>query len=171
MAVRQALVRFLLAPFRLVSWGFAFYFSNIVLVILALVPSVIRGYQMYTGYTPETLEVILWILRIGLFVAIVWIGWKKREKFALHELTFLIIAEMIVTAVWQYLWFQFAIIPGLKLATETISSEAVMGWIMNLTGNSSIDVRDLSKSVLFILKNFLVIPMYLMYFLRILRII
>lgn len=171
MAARQALIRFVLAPLRLVSWGFAFYFSSIVLVVLALVPSAIRGYQMYTGYTPESLEIILWIMRIGLFVAIVWIGRKKREKIVLRELTFLIVVELIATAVWQYLWFQYAIIPGLKLVTEAVSSEAVMEWFIHLTGSSSIDVQALSKSVLFILKNIFVIPMYVMFLLRIVKII
>lgn len=171
MVAQQTFGRILLAPLRLVSWGFAFYFSHITLIVLAIIPSVIRGYQMYTGYTPETLETILWIIRIALFVSIIRIGWKEREKIRFSELTVPSVVEMIVTALWQYVWFQYAIIPGIKWATELIGSETAMDSVVHLFGIASADVSALAKSVLFVLKNIFVIPMYLMFLLRIVKLI
>ncbi|WP_152397820.1 hypothetical protein [Paenibacillus cellulositrophicus] len=171
MTVRQSVLQFLLEPLRLVTWGFRFYFTHIVLMTLAIVPSAIRGYQMYTGNKPESLETILWILRIALFAAIVVIGWKERDKIRWGKLSLLKASEIIVTAGWLYLWFEYAIIPGLKLATEWISSEAAIGWSVHLFGATEVNVQDLSNAVLFVLKNMFVIPMYVMFLLRIVKVI
>lgn len=171
MAVQLTLRRMIWAPFQLVTWGFKFYFSHTVLVILALVPSVIRGYQMYTGHTPESLESILWVMRIALFAAIARIGWKERDRINWKQITVPAALELIVTALWQYAWFLYAIIPGIKLVTEWIGSEELMGVIVRLLHVSAIDVQALAKSVLFVLKNMFVIPMYVMFLLRMIRVI
>ncbi|SHF01869.1 hypothetical protein SAMN05444392_10697 [Seinonella peptonophila] len=161
---------FLIAPFVLMKWSVVFYFTHWFILCLGLIPSFVRGYQKYTG--SHDFEWIVWIGRLLFLIWVIKTGIKEKEKINWGEIHWQDFAIGLLHAIWSYIFIQYIIFNYVNRLFSFIITESSMTMILNTIGLVTIiDASGLTASILFFLKNTIVIPLYLIALLRIIKVI
>jgi hypothetical protein len=163
---------------RLFFWSIAFFYRHPSLVLLSLIPSAFRFIQMWNELrTPMWMEVIVEFSRVVLFFLVIarmsgsklnavfnqalWKRWNHSLKIELERnwpLTF--IAQMAVFVIGLY-WLMNSII-------EWLLNPSIVTWLMAVFGAEPLHYDQMYTACQFFLKNMSVIPLSIVYILRML---
>jgi len=164
----------------LLVWSIGFYFSQLLLITISIVPSAIRVAQMLNKryLTAPALETIAGLSRVVLVFAIIGVGAQVSTEalFSGEALAVLLYsAFMFATEHWEEILVQsvfFGLLFGLLnlLITFAIKRVAASHQVERLVGADG-DVSALGEATRFVIKNAIVIPISLVYLLRMLRVI
>jgi len=162
---------------RLFFWSISFFYRHPSLVLLSLIPSTFRFIQMWNDRVPVWMEVIVESTRVVLFflaIAIMsesklravlghelWKRWNHSLKVELERnWPFTFLAQILVFAIGLY---------GLgNSVIEWLLHPAFVTWLMAALGFETFDYDQVFTASLFFLKNMTVIPLSIVYILRML---
>jgi len=159
------------------AYTILFFYSHPSLVLVSLVPSSLRAFQMSQHLaTPWWMEAVVGLARVGLFLLII-VRLSKSEIRALNDKTYwerlgkkaskvlastwpkIFIAQLIVFIVCLY-----GLMNLLILAIVDHSLSTVMGWFSTADN----DPEAFANAYLFFLKNMSVIPLSMVHMLKML---
>mgnify|MGYP007126157180 CR=1 FL=1 len=166
------------AGIRLFFWSIQFFYRHPSLILLSLIPSTVRFIQMWNDLrTPFWMEIVVESTRVVLFFLIfalmsraglrrafgknLWTRWNRSLKIELERnwpLTFF--AQIAVFVVGLY-WL-------LNSTLEWLLNPAFVNGLMSVIGVEAFDYDQFFTSALFFLKNMSVIPLSMVYILRML---
>ena len=160
----------------LFAWTFGFFYSQIWLVLLSLIPASIRAIQLWNELrTPLWMEVVVELSRVVLFVLIfarlenttVRQLFRKEFRTGLHTrcVAYLkrswphnLIVQMIVFTILMY---------GLmNLLIDAFVNERTVEAVMGIAGFGHYEYEAASNSMVYFLKNMSIIPMTMVYIAR-----
>ena len=159
----------LVGGLRLVGTSAAAYFTSVVLVALAVVPTALRSYQLFSRDDNGALEALVGLLRVVLVVAMIAAGrgWDVTSLVTRHEWRRLggDIGRAVRTG-WPSILIQLAVVTLVVLAFNA-ALEAVVDdrSVRSLLVAARLDPAPAGRAaaaVLFAVKNFVVIPLYVM---------
>lgn len=167
----------ILAAVRLLFWSISFFYRHPSLILLSLIPATFRFIQMWIDQTPIWMEVIVESARVVLFLLIIalmsqekfkavftqplWKRWNQSLKIELERnwpLTFT--AQILVFIIGLY-WLMNSLI-------EWLLNPAFISAVMSLIGVETFNYEQVYTASLFFLKNMSVIPLSIVYILRML---
>jgi len=164
----------------LLVWSTGFYFFHLVLIAISIIPSAIRVAQMLNRryLTSPALEAIAGLSRVVLVFAIISVGAHVSSEalFSGQALTVLWYnAFMFATEHWEAIIVQvilFSLLFGLLnlLIRRAVTRMAATAYVQRRIGESG-DTSAIQDAVLFLIKNAVIIPVSLVYMLRVLRVI
>lgn len=161
---------------RLFFWTFAFFYRHLSLVILSLVPSLFRVMQSWNQFqTPIWMEVMVEISRVVLFFLMIaimmnrsvkdlfqrkfWESVQKNFDITIrHHWPHVIIFQILIFIICLY-WLMNSLF-------EFLLNKATVQIIMSLIHIEEYDDLTARDSLLFFLKNMSIIPMSMVYLLR-----
>lgn len=163
---------------RLLVWSISFFYRHPSLVLLSLIPSTFRFIQMWNDlYTPIWMEGMVESSRVVLFFLVIarmskakfqavfqqelWKRWNYSLKIELERnwpVTFL--AQLFVFVIGPY-WL-------MNSAIEWLLHPAFVTWLMGAFGVETSLYDQMFTACLFFLKNMSVIPLSIVYILRML---
>lgn len=163
---------------RLTGSAVAVYFGSAVLVALALVPAGLRTFQLFTRNDDGWLEVVVELLRAVLIAVMIGIGrsWSASDFF--RGVRWAAVGRDLATA-WQRgrlsILVQLGVVTVLILIFNAVfeavvTVDAVTGLLAALRLDTSYSGATTDATV-FAVKNFVVIPVYLLAMLQALAII
>lgn len=164
------------AGIGLFFWTWKFFYSHLSFVALSLIPSTFRLIQMWNKLqTPLWMEIVVESTRVILFLLILslmaktgikalfqkefWDGCGKSVALHLERnWPHVFIAQMVVFVVVMY-WF-------MNILIEFVLTKGTVPWTMSLLGIESYDHESAYNAILFFIKNMTIIPMSMVYILR-----
>jgi hypothetical protein len=164
----------------LLVWSVGFYFSHPLLIAISIIPSIIRMAQMLNKryLTSHALDAIAGLSRVVLVFAIIAVGAQVSSEalFSGEALAVLLYnAFIFVTEHWGEILVQsvfFGLAFGLlNLLIAYAIRRVVASDQMERLAATGRDVTALGEATRFVIKNAIVIPVSLVYLLRMLHII
>ena len=155
----------LLGGVRLLTTSAVFYFTAPVLLGVAAIPAALRTYQLLSGNDNGWLELVVEALRVGLVAAMIVVGragtgssgrpWTWLGKDIVHAYRTGWVGILIQLAVVT------AIILGFNAVFESlVTAESARGMLTALQWDTS-RAEATALAITFAVKNFVVIPLYL----------
>jgi hypothetical protein len=163
-------------PLKLLSWSAAFYFTHFILIAISIVPAAIRAVQMlHNKYlSSNALEAVAGIARLVLIFAIIGVGVKAGLAGVLsgQALTESIYQSFRYARVnWPSIILQvllFALLFGLiNLLIAYVVKRVSTAKLSQSPEAGSSRKTSVGNAVLFVIKNTLVIPIGMIYLLRV----
>jgi len=163
---------------RLFVWSIGFFYRHLSLVLLSLIPSTFRFIQMWNDLnTPLWMEIAVESTRVVLFLLILalmhrsgfrdvfdsalWKRWQRSLKIELER-------NWPVTFLAQIAVFIIGLYVLMNTTLEWLLNPAFMKGYMVLLGMEEYDYDQVYTAALFFLKNMSVIPLSMVYILRML---
>lgn len=163
---------------RLFFWSIAFFYRHPGLLLLSLIPSTFRFIQMWNDLnTPLWMEIVVESTRVVLFLLILarmhrsgirdvfnsalWQRWQRSLRIELERnwpATFLARVAVFIAGLYVCM----------NTALEWLLNPAFMKGYMRLFGVETYDYDQVYTAALFFLKNMSVIPLSMVYILRML---
>jgi hypothetical protein len=174
LSIRQAVS----SGVRLFFWSIGFFYRHLSLVLLSLIPSTFRFIQMWNGLnTPLWMEIAVESTRVALFLLILalmhrsgfrdvfdsklWQRWQRSLKRELER-------NWPVTFLAQIAVFIIGLYVLMNTTLEWLLNPTFMKVYMALLGMKAYDYDQVYTAALFFLKNMSVIPLSMVYILRML---
>ena len=173
-SIRQAVLN----GVQLLFWSIAFFYRHLSLVLLSLIPSTFRFFQMWHDLnTPMWMEIVVESTRVVLFFLILalmhrsgfrdvfnaalWQRWQRGLKIELER-------NWPLTFLAQIAFFIIGLYVFMNSTLEWLLNPTFMKGYMRLLGVETYDYDQVYTAALFFLKNMSVIPLSMVYILRML---
>ncbi len=170
----------LLEGIRLFFWTFSFFYRHLSFIILSLLPSLFRVVQSWNQFqTPIWMEVFVEFSRVVLFFFIIafmmngsiqHLSQKEFWKSVQKHFEWNIRQNWPHVIIGQILIFIICLYGLMNLLFELLLNETTVQMIMILLQIEEYDQHLARESLLFFVKNMSIIPMSMVYILRMLGI-
>ena len=170
----------LMEGIRLFFWTFAFFYRHLSLVILSLIPTSFRVMQSWHQFdTPIWMEVVVEFSRVVLFFLIIAIMLNARIKQLFQKELWQTIKKQVQNYMrqsWPYitigqiLIFIICMYGLMNFLFEFLINKESVQIIMNAISIDNYDEKIAHDTIIFFIKNLSIIPMSLVYILRMLGI-
>lgn len=166
------------AGIRLFFWSIQFFYRHPSLILLSLIPSTVRFIQMWNDLrTPFWMEIVVESTRVVLFFLIfalmsksalrdvfgkeVWRRWNDSLKIELERNWPVVFLAQTAVFLIGFYWL-------MNSTLEWLLNPTFVNWLASIVGAASFDYDQFFTSALFFLKNISVIPLSIVYILRML---
>lgn len=166
------------AGIRLFFWSIQFFYRHPSLILLSLIPSTVRFIQMWNDLrTPFWMEIVVESTRVVLFFLIfalmsksalrdvfgkeVWRRWNYSLKIELERNWPVVFLAQTAVFLIGFYWL-------MNSTLEWLLNPTFVNWLASIVGAASFDYDQFFTSALFFLKNISVIPLSIVYILRML---
>jgi hypothetical protein len=166
------------AGIRLFFWSIQFFYRHPSLILLSLIPSTVRFIQMWNDLrTPFWMEIVVESTRVVLFFLIfalmsksalrdvfgkeVWSRWNYSLKIELERNWPVVFLAQTAVFLIGFYWL-------MNSTLEWLLNPTFVNWLASIVGAASFDYDQFFTSALFFLKNISVIPLSIVYILRML---
>lgn len=161
---------------RLIADSAAAYFTSGLLMALAAVPAVLRSYQLFSRDDNAWPEVLVGLLRVVLITTMIAVGrgWKTTSLFAAPEWRRLggDVAQAVRTG-WVVLMIHLAVVTLVALmlgaALGAVVDDRSVRSLLVAAHLDPAPAQQAADAITFAIKNFVVIPVYLMAMLQSVR--
>ena len=159
--------------FRLIGASTTAYFTSVVLVGLAVPPSALRAYQLFSRDDNAWLELLAQLLRAALILAIITVARDRDVTSLLAGVEWRKLAGDMYRAIhtgWGAILIQVAVVTlvilAFNAALEALLNERSLRSLLITTRQGPASAQQAADAVIFFVKNVVVIPIYVMAILR-----
>jgi hypothetical protein len=163
---------------KLIGWAAAFYVGSPLLIGIAVVPTTLRAYQLYSRNFSIAIEVVVELVRVGLFLAIVAVGRQIPLGSLMSGKTWEAMARDVAPSPktdWGAVLLRLAavllVVMLFNRTTERALSPSAVATVLDRTGMETAKAPETRDAILFVVKNFVVIPLWVICIFRVLGVI